>query len=119
MTSPAVPEAVLAGMIGVEVCYATPERQILLSLTVPAGTSIRQAIERSGMVGQHPEIDLSTQSVGIFGKIQALDTPVAEGDRIEIYRALTVDPKLARQRRVAKTRSGTVEGRRWLAKERR
>ena len=88
-------------------------------VSVPAGTTARQAIERSHIVTQHPEIDLSTQSIGIFGKIQSLDTTVSPGDRVEIYRPLIVDPKLARQRRVAKTRVGSVEGRRWLAKERR
>ncbi len=70
-------------------------------------------------MGRHPEIDLSTQSVGIFGKIQPLDTPLSCGDRVEIYRALIVDPKLARQRRVTRTRTGTIEGRRWVAKEKR
>jgi uncharacterized protein len=106
-------------MFDIEVCYALPERQVLLSLAVAPGTTVREAIERSRIVEQCPEIDLSTQVAGIFGKIQALDTPVSAGDRIEIYRPLTVDPKLARQRRVTKNRTGSIEGRRWLAKERR
>lgn len=108
-----------APSFNVEVCYALPDRQTVLLVSVPAGTTARQAIERSQIVTQHPEIDLSTQSIGIFGKIQSLDTTVSPGDRVEIYRPLIVDPKLARQRRVAKTRVGSVEGRRWLAKERR
>jgi putative ubiquitin-RnfH superfamily antitoxin RatB of RatAB toxin-antitoxin module len=106
-------------MFDIEICYALPARQILLSVAVAPGTTVREAIERSRIVEQCPEIDLSTQAVGIFGKIQALDTQVSAGDRIEIYRPLTVDPKLARQRRVTKNRTGSIEGRRWLAKERR
>jgi hypothetical protein len=106
-------------MIAIEICYALPSTQTLLSIEVESGATIRQAIERSGIVGIHPEIDLSTFSVGVFGKIAALDTPVCAGDRVEIYRTLIVDPKLARQRRVEKSRSGSVEGRRWVAKERR
>jgi putative ubiquitin-RnfH superfamily antitoxin RatB of RatAB toxin-antitoxin module len=106
-------------MFDVEICYALPEQQILLAVTVATGTTVREAIERSCIIERCPEIDLSTQAVGIFGKIQALDTAVSAGDRIEIYRPLIVDPKLARQRRVSKARAGSVEGRRWLAKERR
>ncbi|WP_425511442.1 RnfH family protein [Pararobbsia alpina] len=113
------PEDTPGTMFDVEICYALPERQVLLSVAVPPGTTVREAIERSRIVEQCPEIDLSTQAVGIFGKIQPLDTQVSAGDRIEIYRPLTVDPKLARQRRVTKSRAGSVEGRRWHAKERR
>lgn len=106
-------------MIAIEICYALPDVQTVLSIEVEPQTSIRQAIEQSGIIGMHSEIDLSTLAVGVFGKIAALDTPVQPGDRVEIYRALIVDPKLARQRRVEKSRSGSVEGRRWVSKERR
>jgi putative ubiquitin-RnfH superfamily antitoxin RatB of RatAB toxin-antitoxin module len=110
-------EAAPGAMFDVEVCYALPERQTLLSIAVAPGTTLREAIEQSGIVEQCPEIDLSTQTVGIFGKIQPLETPVSAGDRIEIYRPLIVDPKLARQRRVAKSRAGSVDGRRWKTKK--
>jgi putative ubiquitin-RnfH superfamily antitoxin RatB of RatAB toxin-antitoxin module len=113
------PEHTPGAMFDVEICYALPERQMLLTISVAPGTTVREAIEQSHIVEQCPEIDLSTQTVGIFGKIQPLDTRVSAGDRVEIYRPLTVDPKLARQRRVTKNRTGSIEGRRWLAKERR
>ena len=103
----------------IEICFARPEHQTLVSLDVPPNTTVRQAIEGSGIIGQCPEIDLSTLTVGVFGKVVSLDTVVSAGDRIEIYRPLKVDPKLARQRRVEKTRANTVEGRRWLTKDRR
>lgn len=108
-----------AAQVAIEICYALPHEQTLLALNVEPGTTLRQAIERSGLIARHPEVDLSTLSVGIFGKMATLDTIVSEGDRIEIYRPLTADPKLARQRRVDKSRSGSFEGRRWIAKERR
>ena len=125
MPSPEVPffDAPGAGAAGlplsIEICFARPDQQTLVSLDVPPNTTVRQAIEGSGIIGQCPEIDLSTLAVGVFGKVVSLDAVVSAGDRIEIYRPLKVDPKLARQRRVEKTRANTVEGRRWLTKDRR
>lgn len=106
------------GFIDVEVCYALPQRQSLIAVRVAAGATVRDAIEASGILQRHPEIDLGTQRVGVFGKIRALDAPLADHDRVEIYRPLTVDPKLARQRRVEKARKGgSIEGRKWLPKD--
>ncbi|RKP54673.1 RnfH family protein [Pararobbsia silviterrae] len=107
------------GTVPIEICYALPDAQTLLAIEVEAGSTVRQAIERSGIIARHPEIDLSTLAVGVFGKIVALDAVVSAGDRVEIYRPLKADPKMARQRRVEKTRATSVEGRRWVAKERR
>lgn len=85
--------------MNVGVCYAEADRQIWLRLEVPNGSSVQQAIELSGILKQFPEIDLSRQKVGIFGKITKLDVDVNEGDRIEIYRQITADPKLVKRRR--------------------
>jgi putative ubiquitin-RnfH superfamily antitoxin RatB of RatAB toxin-antitoxin module len=85
----------------VQLCYARPDRQFLLDLTVAPGTTILQAIERSGIVRQAPEIDVSVMRVGIYGKLKALDTVLREHDRVEIYRALIADPKETRRRRAA------------------
>ncbi|AOK30948.1 MULTISPECIES: RnfH family protein [Burkholderia] len=102
----------------VQVCYALPERQTLVTVDVPAGASVRETIEASGVLARHPEIDLAKLKTGIFGKLAPLDAPVAQGDRVEIYRPLIVDPKLARQRRVDRTRrEGSIEGRKWLPKD--
>ncbi|WP_347556709.1 RnfH family protein [Robbsia sp. KACC 23696] len=107
-------------MIDIEVCYLAPGVQVLQSVTVPASISVREALTRSGVLSTHPEIDITTQKVGVYGKVRALDDPVRAGDRIEIYRPLMVDPKVARARRVAKTRrGGSREGRRWVVKEHR
>jgi putative ubiquitin-RnfH superfamily antitoxin RatB of RatAB toxin-antitoxin module len=104
--------------INVEVCYALPRQQSLIGVRLALGATVRDAIDASGILARHPEIDLSVQRVGVFGKVRALDAPLADHDRVEIYRPLTVDPKLARQRRVEKARkSGSVEGRKWLPKD--
>jgi len=79
--------------MNVGVAYAGNKKQIWLKLDVPEGSSIQQVIELSGLLEQFPEIDLSNQKVGIFGKISKLDTTVKQGDRIEIYRPITADPE--------------------------
>lgn len=105
-------------MIPVQVCYLAPGVQALIDVDVPTNASVAQAIRLSGIVEQHPEIDVSTQQVGVFGKTRSLEDGLEEHDRIEIYRPLTVDPKVARARRVAKTRKGgSVEGRKWANRE--
>lgn len=86
--------------MNVGVCYAEAERQLWLRLEVPEGSTIQQAIEISGVLKQYPHIDLTNQKVGIFGKLAKLDTPVKEGDRVEIYRKITADPQTVQRRRV-------------------
>jgi putative ubiquitin-RnfH superfamily antitoxin RatB of RatAB toxin-antitoxin module len=86
----------------VEIVYALPERQTLLALYVPAGTTLAGAVSASGITTLHPEIDLATAKVGIFGKLASADTVLHGGDRVEIYRPLVADPKEARRARAAK-----------------
>ena len=93
----------------IEVAYALENKQTLLALEVNEGTTLQQAIEVSGILKTYPQIDLSTDKTGIFGKITKLDTVLREKDRIEIYRPLIADPKQVRKKRAAegkKMRSG-------------
>lgn len=92
----------LVEMINIEVAYAMPERQAVLQVQVPLNSSVETAILSSGILELFPEIDLASQKVGIFSQICSLTTKVEEGNRIEIYRALTIDPKQARLKRVVK-----------------
>ncbi len=85
----------------VEVAYATPEEQVILPLQVGQGTTLIEAIERSGILEQFSEIDSDKVKVGIFGKAAKKDVPLAPGDRVEIYRPLIADPKEARKKRAA------------------
>jgi len=78
----------------VEVVYAFPEGARSMILDLPAGAKLRDALKASGL-----EVDYEKQAFGIFGKRTALDQPLAEGDRVEIYRPLAIDPKEARRRR--------------------
>lgn len=90
--------------ISVEVAYALPEKQKILTVEVAAGTNLSDVVRLSGIADEFPEIDLGALKLGIFGKaVRAPDTELArEGDRIEIYRPLIIDPKQARANRAAK-----------------
>ena len=85
--------------ITVQVCHALPDSSFLRALTVPAGTTIGQAVEQSGLLQAIPGIDLAVNMVGIYGKKKLLDTVLREHDRVEVYRPLQADPKEARRRR--------------------
>ncbi len=86
--------------MNVGVAYADKFKKVWLKLEVPDGSTVREAIERSGLLAQFPEIDLDSQCVGIFGKLTRLTTKVVEGDRVEIYREITVDPETVERRDV-------------------
>ena len=81
------------------VAYARPERQEVVPVDAEPGTTVRQAIDASGICSRFPEIDLAVQEVGVFGVRRRLDEHVREGERIEIYRPLAEDPRQARLRR--------------------
>jgi uncharacterized protein len=80
------------------VAYSEPSQQIWLNIEVPEGTSVRDAIERSGILRQFPHIDLELQKVGVFGRLVKLDAALKPGDRVEIYRAITCDPQTVPRR---------------------
>lgn len=86
-------------LLAVQVTYPLPEKQELVNVRVPSGSTVEDAIRASGVLGQHPEIDLAKSKVGVFGKLSKLDTPLRDRDRVEIYRPLLADPKEVRRRR--------------------
>ncbi|MDH5409237.1 MAG: RnfH family protein [Gammaproteobacteria bacterium] len=86
----------------VEVAYALPDEQIIIPLQVEPGTNLTQAIELSGILARYPDIDLSKNKFGVFGKLTKADTVLREKDRVEIYRPLIADPKESRRRRAEK-----------------
>lgn len=89
----------MAETITVEVVYALPERQTVRRLQLHSDATLREAIERSGVLEMHPEIDLARAAVGIHGRRSPLEARLRAYDRVEIYRPLTADPKDARRRR--------------------
>jgi len=91
----------MAEMLRVEVCYALPEKQEMVSVSLPEGATLQQALEASGLLGKHPEIDIKKNKFGIYAKLSKLDTPLRDRDRVEIYRPLIADPKEVRKQRAA------------------
>ena len=92
----------------VVVCYASAHAEFLRPMKVAPGTTIGQAIEMSGVLEAYPDINLTTQPVGIYAKKKTLDTVLRERDRIEIYRPLVADPKESRRKRAAKREAGAT-----------
>jgi hypothetical protein len=80
------------------VTYSEPGQQLWLNIEVPDGATVREAIERSGILKQFPHIDLDAQKVGVFGKLVKPDAALRAGDRVEIYRAITCDPQTVPRR---------------------
>lgn len=88
----------------VEVAYATPERQEIVPVQVEEGTRMLEAVRRSGIEGLFPGLDPESVDMGIFGKVVKVPAEhiLREGDRIELYRPLVIDPKQARMNRARK-----------------
>ncbi|WP_341707279.1 RnfH family protein [Halopseudomonas sp.] len=95
----------------VEVAYALPHKQKIVTLNVPEGTSMLDAVRQSGMDQHFPELDLSNVPVGIFGKAvpKPEDRVLQPGERVEIYRPLIADPKEVRKQRAAKAKAAKSE----------
>ncbi|MEO8991721.1 MAG: RnfH family protein [Nitrosospira sp.] len=85
--------------IEIEVVYALPENQLIRKISVPSGTTARRAVELSAIIDLFPEIDFGRNKLGIFGRLVKHGAVLREGDRVEIYRPLMVDPKESRRRR--------------------
>ena len=91
-------------MIPVEVIYALQNEQRIFSVELPRAATVGDAIRQSGILEQYAQIDLAQAKVGVFGKIVSLETVLRPGDRVEIYRELSADPKVVRRQRVEKKR---------------
>ena len=85
--------------VHIQLCYALPEQAVVIDLDIELGCTLEQAIGQSGLLAQFPEIDLTHNKIGIYGKLKPLDTVARDGDRIEIYRPLRADPMESRRRR--------------------
>jgi putative ubiquitin-RnfH superfamily antitoxin RatB of RatAB toxin-antitoxin module len=90
--------------ISVEVAYALPQKQEVLTLKIRPGALVSEAIAQSGILRDFPEIDLASAKVGIYGRQVKLDAALRDKDRIEIYRPLLADPKEIRRKRAAESK---------------
>ncbi len=95
--------------INIEVAYALPDEQVILSLEVPDDCTVEEAIKRSGILESYPQIDLATDKVGIFGKMCKLTATLRDKDRIEIYRKLIADPKESRRQKAEMERKKALQ----------
>lgn len=82
-----------------EVAYALPGRQLLLSIELRPGATVHDAIVLSNIADLMPDLHVNDADVGVWSKPCSLDTPLKDGDRVEIYRPLIMDPKDARRKR--------------------
>ncbi len=93
------------GRLAIEVVFALPARQELISLTVDPGTTVAMAIRECAIGDLFPEEDLANYQAGIWGKPVGRDHPLKDGDRLELYRPLSMDPREARRKLAAEGRS--------------
>ena len=89
----------------IEVAYALPSEQFLVAIDVEQGTTAEQAVKLSGVLEKFPDIDLTKNKLGIFGKAIKSDEVLRDKDRVEIYRPLIADPKESRRKRAEKKES--------------
>ncbi len=87
-------------MIHVDVVYALPHEQRVMTLVVNKNMTVEEIIQTSGILSLYPEIDLKVNKVGVFSRNVKLDSTVKDKDRIELYRPLLADPKEIRRKRV-------------------
>ena len=88
--------------ISVEVVYALPDGADSVALELAPGATAADAVRASGLLARHPAIELASSSLGISGRVVAAGTALADGDRVEVYRPLLLEPKEARRRRARK-----------------
>jgi len=97
-----------ASRVAVIVAYSPAPQQVdHVSVSLPIGATVLDAIRDSGVLVRHPEIDLAQAKLGVWGKLRQLDDSLRDGDRVEIYRPLKVDPKEARRQRYRSHREKT------------
>lgn len=89
----------MSEQINIEVVYALSHEQALLKVRVPQNSTVADAIRLSGILEKYPDIDISKNKLGIFGKLSKADAILRDKDRIEIYRPLIADPKEIRRQR--------------------
>lgn len=89
----------MAELLSIDVVYAKPERQELVHLKLAPGSTLKQAVEASGLLQRYPELDPEKLKLGVYSKLSKPDAPLRDRDRVEIYRPLIADPKEVRKKR--------------------
>jgi putative ubiquitin-RnfH superfamily antitoxin RatB of RatAB toxin-antitoxin module len=95
----------MAETISISVVYALSERQDIVELDVPQGTTVEQAVELSKLQARFPEIGTRPVQCAIFSRLVKANDVLVEGDRVEILRPLLIDPKESRRQAAARSRT--------------
>ena len=96
----------MSEMISVEVAYALPQKQRIEKLIVPKGTSALQAVEQANLARFFDELpETASMKLGVFGKAVPSTHELSDGERVEIYRDLLIDPKAVRRARAEKAKA--------------
>lgn len=93
-------------LLQVEVAAALPERQLVLSLELPPGSTVQDAIEKANLTSHIPNLSIEPKRIGVFGRLCAPERLLKNGDRVEIYRPLKADPKEVRRQLAELERAG-------------
>jgi putative ubiquitin-RnfH superfamily antitoxin RatB of RatAB toxin-antitoxin module len=88
----------------IEIAYAEPQRGIVKTLHLPPGSRVADALRLAALDPDFTGVDLANSALGIFGRLTRSDQALKEGDRVEIYRPLAADPKIARRARAQQAR---------------
>ena len=88
--------------ISVELVFAAPERQRLSTVQVPEGATVGDVFAAGCLQTDFPGHALDELQAGIWGKPAGRDEPVRDGDRVEVYRPLRMDPREARRLKVGR-----------------
>ena len=91
--------------VPVQVVYALPDRQVIVALDVPEGTTVCEAVALSGLAGRFPGIGTAPEACAIYGRLVPLNHVLAAQDRVEILRPLLIDPKENRRRAAARSQA--------------
>lgn len=109
------PSTAGAASVAIEVACALPERQLVVALEVPSGTTALEAVALAGIAAAFPEVTLDPARIGVHGRLlgtrglpAAARYVLREGDRVEVYRPLLADPKAARRRRAGRTQPASM-----------
>lgn len=92
----------MAEDIAVSVVYAEPDRVFETVVRLPHGATVGEAIEACGIRNARPDIEIDAACIGVFSRKATFETRLRDGDRVEVYRPLKVDPKEARRRRAGR-----------------
>jgi uncharacterized protein len=90
-------------VLHVEVVYAAPDRVLRRQLELPAAATLGDAVRASGLLASLPGAFDPDHDVGVFGRRLPPSHPLRDGDRVELYRTLQIDPMEARRRRAGRT----------------